>query len=244
MSEELAVAIPNVGNVFLTACNSQEMCKTQGDLAQWIKAKIKHCESEATTLRKAAEHAKKMKWQYKPLLAAFSREMRRVIYYEKLLKAIDSGYVLMPFAWSDVFAVRVNSVTPTSANGPERDDSQSAINALRGVEGTNLRAGEGRYVSENPLVQSAGCTETKDGKSITRYTAWRTGFQDVEFPITAAKPELMNATVQAMALKIFDEIAVAPNRRGKDPVILGIVKGPNYRKQHFLIAWYLDTRAL
>lgn len=244
MSEELAVAtVPNVENVFLTARNSQEMSKAQGDLADWLKAKIRHCESEATALRKAAEHAKKMKWQHKPLLTAFSGEMRRVIYYEKLLKAVQNGYVLVPFGWADVFAVRVKSDTPTNSTATG-SKHQAAINNLPDVKGSNLAAGEGRYVSENPLGSAAAYTETKDGKTIMRWSAWSTDFQDVEFPVNAAKPELMSATAQAMALKIFDEIAVAPNRRGRDPVILGIVRGPNYRKQHFLIAWYLDTRAL
>jgi hypothetical protein len=44
--------------------------------------------------------------------------------------------------------------------------------------------------------------------------------------------------------RVQDEIGVSPNRRGKDPVILGRIKGPQYKSQYFLLAWYLDTRAL
>jgi hypothetical protein len=104
--------------------------------------------------------------------------------------------------------------------------------------------GEGRYVADNILGDGTEYTEKKDGKDIIKWSAWATDFMDVAFPLQAAKPELMNATAQAMALKIFDEIGVAPNRRGKDPLILGVINGPQFRKQYFLIAWYLDTRAL
>jgi hypothetical protein len=55
---------------------------------------------------------------------------------------------------------------------------------------------------------------------------------------------LMTATQHAMSMKIFDEIAIAPSRRGKDPLILGIVKGGKRGPICFLIAWYLDTAAL
>jgi hypothetical protein len=107
MTEETALALPNVENVFLAARNSQEMSQAQSQLTEWLRKKIAFCESEATGLRKAVDHAKKMKWQHKPLMAAFSREMRRVLYYEKLLKAVEAGFTLVPFTFMDVFAVRV-----------------------------------------------------------------------------------------------------------------------------------------
>jgi hypothetical protein len=239
----LATRPEKIENVFLSARNSQELSAAKEKLATWLKAKIDFCEREATGLRKSAEHAKKMKWQHKPLLSAFSREMQRVTYYEKMLQAVEAGYTIIPWNWMDVFAVRVNRETPKRGEG-DGADFQAAINRLPDAKGENLKAGVGRYVGDSVIGTATAYTKTENGKEITRYSAWPTDFTEVDFPVMAAKPELMNATAAAMALKIFDEIGVAPNRRGRDPLILGTIKGPGYVKQHFLIAWYLDTRAL
>jgi hypothetical protein len=244
VEENTALALPGqVENVFLSARNSKEMAESQSKLAGWLQGKMNSCETEATNLRKAADHAKKMKWNHKNLLAAFSREMRRVVYYEKLLKAVQAGYVLIPWNWMDVFAVRVKRDSPRTTFA-ESNERKNAINRLPDARPDNLRAGEGRYVADNVMGKATRYSELKDGKEVVKWSAYPTDFMDVEFPLAAAKPELMNATANAMALKIFDEIGVSPARSGKDPLIIGSIRGPQYKKQFFLIAWYLDTRAL
>jgi hypothetical protein len=66
-----------------------------------------------------------------------------------------------------------------------------------------------------------------------------------------AKPQIMHATSDAMALKIFDEIGVIPNYRRKvDPIIIGAIYRPDATaKQYwepvsFLIAWHLRTETI
>lgn len=231
-------------NVFLMARNSAEMAQSQTKLADWLRGKMQSCEDAATELRKAANHAKAMKWDHKKIRSAFTREMQRVVYYEKLLKAVEAGYVLVPWTWMDVFAVRVKRATPRY-DSRTASDYQDAINKLPDAAPENLKAGEGRYVADVVTGTAHSYTDKDDkGKDIVKYEAHPVGFADVEFPVIAAKPELMNATANAMALKIFDEIGIAPNRRGKDPLIFGRIKGPQYKQQSFLIAWYVDTRAL
>jgi len=62
------------------------------------------------------------------------------------------------------------------------------------------------------------------------------------------KPQIMEATSRAMALKIFDRFGVFPPTQDDDPVILGQIvhKAGQYRTKivSFLIAWHLNTNVL
>lgn len=72
-----------------------------------------------------------------------------------------------------------------------------------------------------------------------------------------ARPEIMTATAEAMALRLFDQIGICDQnagqhrRRGKgDPLIIGqiLMKASKYgditKPVNFLIAWHLDLRTL
>jgi len=78
--------------------------------------------------------------------------------------------------------------------------------------------------------------------------AWTTDFQEVVFPLVAARPEIMGATADAMGLKVFDAIGICPPVRKGDPLIIGKIygQGPNWNRKEvsFLIAWHLDLRVL
>ena len=68
---------------------------------------------------------------------------------------------------------------------------------------------------------------------------------DVVFPVRFARPELLEVTSEAMALKVFDEIGVLPRRRGRDPVIVGRIIEPKTKSRvSFLIGWYVNTAEL
>jgi len=132
----------------------------------------------------------------------------------------------------DVFAIR------TSKHHPWADKPQSS---------ESPDVGEGRYVDSEPTVHRQVEEKDSSGNVLSRSHTFATGFEEVDFPISVARPLVMSATVEAMALKCFDEIGVLPARRGKgDPIVLGIVKekGRDGRRISFLIAWYVDTRDL
>jgi hypothetical protein len=72
-------------------------------------------------------------------------------------------------------------------------------------------------------------------------------FEDVEFPMTLVKPQVLDATAKAMARKIFDQIGVLPNRRAKgDPILVGLIIPPHRRHEPltFFISWWLNTNDL
>ena len=78
---------------------------------------------------------------------------------------------------------------------------------------------------------------------------WAESWKDVEFPVNMCKPVIMEATTEAMALKIFDRFGVFPSTRKKiDPVIIGQIvhkAGPfNEKIVSFMIAWHLNTNVL
>ena len=90
---------------------------------------------------------------------------------------------------------------------------------------------------------------------------WANNWKDLEFPVIMAKPTIMAAATRAMALKIFDDLAILPGSapsegtrppRG-DPIIVARIKDPtrSYKswstKEHwvtFMVAWHLNTRDL
>lgn len=124
-----------------------------------------------------------------------------------------------------MFAIRTErnaSGSATSTYGPS--------NALRQVPTQNaqaLPAGDGEYQSNVPMAHAyAVGTEGAPGKEVTRYNAYVTGFAEIDFPFSLARPEVLTATQQAMALKIFDELAALPATRKADPMVVGRIKKP------------------
>jgi hypothetical protein len=234
------LAVQEPEHIFLSARNAQEMQHSQSQLASWLETKHLSCKGEAKELEVALKHARENKWATKTLQSAACSARRRERYYEKLALAVRAGYTLIPaMGWVDVFAVRVKRA---SAQLFGADTKYTA--SIPDQRTDSPPAGEGRYVSTESEGIIHKHTQVEEGTQQIIRWGEATDFREVEFPLNAAKSELMSATAQAMALKVFDEIGIAPNRRGKDPFILGTIKGPQYKQAVFVIAWYLDTRAL
>jgi hypothetical protein len=66
----------------------------------------------------------------------------------------------------------------------------------------------------------------------------------LEFPVTVAKPHILQATQKAMELRIFDRIGLVgtPQKRA-DPIIVGQIfrkEGWNETQLTFFIAWWFN----
>lgn len=106
------------------------------------------------------------------------------------------------------------------------------------------------YSQTFTLTTTHAVKRWKFPKTRTYPAEWR----EVDFPITMAKPEIMQATTRAMALKIFDQFGILPaeaNRTGPrpkgDPLVVAQIIDPrptSDRRVTFMIAWHLDTRVL
>lgn len=227
----------------VVARDPSEMAKAQKSLILWAARKI---QAEKELLAEAEEQrdiAAKNKWRASGWKNRVRLSRQKIEFYKKIKVALEAGYYIVPPFPIEVFAIR------TDRRAPDRMESSSRWDNHR-QRGRRLPAGEGRYVSDLPAARESEWTETKDdGKKVTHYTSWANRFRDVDFPFKMAKPAVLNATAEAMALKVFDRMGVLPQRRAADPIVCGqIIKpgGNRYTETAitFFVAWWLDTKTL
>lgn len=198
-------------------------------------------------------------WKLTSLNRQLSLNEKRVTYYTKVKAALDAGYYIIPnFQPRDVqfFAVRT-----------DKKNARNKIYHWKGevpdMQPNSLEIGEGRYIKPQPLL-GEDTEKFKEGdKEKIRTIFFPVAIDEgVEFPVSMARPEIMEATSRAMALKLFDQIGIVPpmrhyrSRSGRgggggngDPMIIGYLKDPrttqfNVRGLTFLLAWHLDSRVI
>lgn len=225
-----------VKDIELTASIPQEMVLAQQQLIDWCDNKILSVSAESVELKESHEHAKANNWKSSVLKKHYDLSVKRLAYYEKIREALLAGYYIVPNFQIDLFAIRTNRADPKSSvlsywNSHEQDAKELPLQ-------------EGEYKNPFPLVRKHS-RELSDGKKDT----WSTvdGWDDIEFPITMAKPMIMEATTKAMALKVFDEIGIVPHERKEDPIIIGRIffkEGSKKKRVSFMIAWHLNTNVL
>lgn len=237
--------------VHLVARNPNEMALSRQSLSLWLDGKIAACQVDVRELGEIRDNAKKNKWRTSGLERQVGLARKRLTFYEKVHKAVELGFTIVPNFPADVFAVRVTKAAPSaSANSstyrnPDINDETPS----------HAPVGEGDYVSPEAKLSNWE-TREKDSKGveITHWHACPIEFQDVEFPVACARPEVMTAVAEAMALKVFDAFAISPQgvirKRKYDPIILGQVRLPKAggyvdpKIVSFMIAWHLDLRTL
>lgn len=235
--EEKEIIPKFLGDLQLSATLPQDMLNAQQQLISWCDNKIAILKSDAKDLKQAFEHAKKMKWKHTTLQNQYNKTGKRVSYYQKIKEALLAGYTIVPNFPVDIFAIRTDKDKPKqylSTSSWERGRvSQPAYDMPLGV---------GEYKSDRPTIY-----EKEIGDNKKHY--WAEKWQDVDFPLNMAKPIIMEATSNAMALKIFDRFGVFPSaRKNDDPVIIGQIvhKQGAYQSKivSFMIAWHLNTNVL
>lgn len=229
------------GNVALTAFEPADMPKCQEALIAWCQDKVKTLRSDARELRQAYNQAKEKKWKTSVLKRHADLAAARVQFYEKILAALEAGYVIVPNFPVQAFAIRTKETIDAENEHVriasyrmdfKREPDQSAV-------------GEGEYQNPFPFVvhwqADAQSPAYKGQKEIRQYPhSW----DKLDFPISMAKLEIMEATDRAMALKVFDQLGILPANRKEDPIIVGQIFGPKGKMVTFMIAWHLDTRTL
>lgn len=250
MTDELAVQ-DEIKSVHLVARSPQEMAAAQDDLSAWLTAKVALVDSEVTELKAATEIAIQKQWQYKTLASQLSKARVQHVYYTKLLQAVNAGYCIIPNFPIDVFAVRVSREKPKHVvvSADHRDPSRDIPDEKPQI----MLAGEGRYVNPDQAVTRWQDPPRKNEQGFEAIKRWAATaeFKDIAFPLIAAQSRVMNATENAMALKLFDAIGICPESRPKgDPMIIGQIwlartNGWGTPKMaSFILAWHLDLRTL
>lgn len=245
-----------VGSHLFCATSPAGVAQEQQSLAGWCRAKLNEVRREYAILAEGQRHAKEQGWATKHFVRGQAAARHRVVYYEKMARALEAGYLLIPsFKEIDLLAVRVDPNTTPSGTY----EGKSAADHPDIWPDFNLPAGDGEYVGDKPKVRDASRNEPDNQKPGQQKWVRRTRAVDYnptpEFPLVAVRPTLMDATTQAMAFKVFDRIGIArPRRRRGDPIIVGEILPPTQKQYSvwsgpdravtFFIAWYVDTRSL
>lgn len=233
-------------NLSLIACNPQQMAASQQPLIDWCLRKIATLRQEHAELSENLDICKRNGWRTVTLSKQVNLTKKRMIFYGKIANAVKAGYIIVPDFPVDVFAVRTDRESPKYAAAYSPDSSQFTQKALA------IPEGEGRYVSPEPFRRNIGETYTdpKTGEKKNRDHWVVSDFDEVlDFPIKAVKPEVLQATAEAMARKLFDEIGVIEHRPKQDPIVVGKILDPrstayNRRYVTFFVAWWLNTEDL
>jgi hypothetical protein len=236
MDTNSQIIAPVVEDIALTAMHPAEMIASQEQLIIWAERKIVLVRQEETELSEAYEHAKKLKWKSGTLHTQHLKAVKRREFYEKILEALKQGYYIVPNFPIQMFAIkRRGRGRPSSWSPNYHDDHEQEAQAIP--------VGEGEY--KNPFPFVSRYRDDSGNKVITSSRA--EDWDDMEFPVTMAKPTIMRATSAAMERKIFDRIGVMPATRKEDPVIIGQIirkDGNNTKVVSFMIAWHLNTNVL
>lgn len=161
---------------------------------------------------------------------------RRERFYTKVRAALEAGYYIIPPFDCQVFAIRTDRELPPENVGRSRQLNNDA-------KVPALPPGRGDYVHPVPEREWRTSGQEKHGEKMVEVDYFAdTGWKEVEFPVRAMKPELLEATREAMELKIFDTIGIAPYYRQADPIIVGTIKHYKSHKSPltFFVAWWLD----
>lgn len=226
----------------LTATLPQEMIQSQAQLIQWVDKKAQELFLDSCELKESIAIAEQNEWPVANTLKRhYSKTIKRVQYYHKILSALKEGYYIVPNFPVHLFAIRTDKKKPAAMLKWE-----TGWDAL--VQSPPLlEEGKGEYRNPRPVVYSR---MIKMADNTEKKQVWAEAWRDVDFPINMAKPVIMEVTSKAMAKKVFDQIGVFPDpwKTNDDPVIIGqIVSKTNaysIKTVSFMIAWHLNTRDL
>jgi hypothetical protein len=230
----------------LVAVTSKGMQEARCGMISWLASRIEDEENLISDIRENIEIAKKSKWRMGPFRGQLNRREKELIWYQKVKEAIDQGFTLVPNFPCEIIAIRTDKKSPLALC----TDSTYRTNNVLDENCSELPIGKGEYVSPAQRVRNSYYEDEQDGKIVKHYTQEAIEFQDPSFPFIIAKPKLLSATQEAMALRLFDEIAAFPGskRRRGDPVVLGRLI---HRKAAysitiatFLIGWYVNLKDL
>lgn len=229
-------------NVEVTASMPSEMVQCQSALIDWCAAKIRGIRGDITELAASVEQATKNKWAVSTLRAQLRKAQQQIVYYGKVMSALKRGYCIVPNFPITAFAIRTTKAGPSGA-------AQDYKWANFEQAPQQLPEGEGDYKNPFPVIYQHEVDAVKDGKPTKKTEYFPEEWRAVEFPVSMAKPQIMEAAGIAMKLNLFDALGICPPTRRADPMIIGQIIDRSrgkyaVRTTSFLIAWHLDTRVL
>lgn len=236
--DDLAILSPQHVHAFATTPAAMEVA--QKDIIQWAIRRTAALEAEITEARAVLEEAKKNGFSVSKFSARLRRLIVKRIFLQKVRVALEAGYYIVP-----PFPVQIFAVRTTLAKPKYEETFYSGTNFEN--KGSAAPVGEGRYVRPIPnILQIREQDGVKDGVPIIKTKYWPDSFrEEIDFPFTMVKPEVINATGKALRELIFDRLGILPSYRTADPIIVGQIEVPTQAGYSnwltFFVAWWLDT---
>lgn len=229
-------------HVEVTAALPSEMAQCQDALISWCQQKIRALREEIKDLSESVDAALKNKWGVSALKRQLDKAKHRIVYYGKVMAALKAGYCIVPNFPISGFAIRTTKDAP---RGKNTFDNWAAFEQ----KPQQLPEGQGEYKNPFPVIYQREVEIMQQDKLVKKNEYFPETWRDLEFPLSMAKPQIIEATSNAMKLQIFDVLGICPPARRADPMIIGQVIDRSAgrfseKRVSFLIAWHLDTRVL
>lgn len=241
-------------DVVVLARSPREMEIAQRGLLEWADRRLARLALAVAEAKENLTIAITRKWKREPWIVQVKRAEAHVVFYTKVRAALAEGYCIMPDLPIRILAVRTHRKRPPKQT--THSDYGNPENHLANVTPPGLPAGEGRYV-DNEVNFHRWSTTKKDERGndrIINHAQATTFDEEFDFPMRLVKPQVLDDTGKALALKIFDEIGILPAMSTgtrasamatSDPVVVGRIirkTGPYKQRQlTFLITWWIDT---
>lgn len=237
----LPAAMPSSDALDITvfATKPHEMAAAQQAMIEWTVQKVREVQADLSDADASLQVAVASGWRIEALERIVNKAARMVTFYEKVHAALAAGYYIVPPFPIDIFTIRTDRRRPNAKRSTRRWDLHEQSARL-------LPVGQGRYVDHVPTVHQRTYKAADVGKKEDMTEYFAESFRDVTFPFALAKPQIMEATAAAMALKVFDQLGVLPSIARADPIVCGQILKPNIYKTPvtFFVAWWLDTKTL
>lgn len=261
-------AITVVSPTHLVATNPTEMAEARVGAKEWLTAKLAEIETNIIECNRAINVAKENGWATGALTASRNRAVDDETFYNKVLAALEAGFTIIPDFPLEIFAVRRGE--PEAQGQQEYNGAVNAGNTWMGrpAQPDYAPAGAGEYRNPQPYTSTSirenrapNAQERNEPRYFT--TVYRSGYPvgPIVFPSTTARSPVMQATSNAMAEKVFDQVGVClpvvqqgsrrqvqQGARAGDPLVIGQVVrkrvGSQQKVISFIIAWYLNLNEL
>jgi hypothetical protein len=227
----------------IIAVNPQQMQEAQATTIGWIDKKLASANADFDEAAALRDQLARKGMNVTHAQRLLDKSMKRVKFYEKVKAALEAGYYIIPPFDIQLFAIRTD-------RGPTAERGENA-RLLNDQTGRSLPAGAGRYVNPVPIrravdtVDKPAYNDPTKTREVTIYENDRDWRDELDLPVRAMKPTLIEAVGRALELKIFDALGIAPAYRAADPIIAGQIRRPEGKGTlTFFVAWWLDEQDL
>lgn len=227
----------------LIALDPSQLATAQHSMIEFVFHKLGQARGELAEADRIFDSLQKAKMSVIPAQKIMRRSRLKIAFYEKVQAALKAGYYILPPIPCQAFAVRTDRALPNA--------NRTVTNGWIGnpeVQKRSLPMGEGEYRNAKADRTQVDTVQQKsaDGKT-TNVAVWEnTDWKDIEFPFMPVRPEIIAKTGEAIKQKIFDILAIAPQYRRPDPMVIGQIRHwkPAQGELNFFVAWWLDTDTL